>query len=244
MIASILSRSGFVWASVFLLALMVFAKVSIDQVQVEKVRIVGSLDEPMLIDIKKRLDETDAVAAGADQVKAVLTELDWVHHVNVRRDWPVGLSIEVTPEKVIAYWNDDGFINEEGRVLVTDLLVGGDLPHLYGPDGKEFEVMMRFQQLNRVLAGYGHEIRVLNHNERGAWSMETRDRIEVLLGKEDLMARLQRFLMVTQSLEDSGDTRVIERMDARYINGVAVHFNENNQLNLADINNSVGDKSL
>jgi len=33
-------------------------------------------------------------------------------------------------------------------------------------------------------------------------------------------------------------------MDARYINGVAVHFEKNNQIKLAEFNKSVGERSL
>ena len=61
-------------------------------------------------------------------IRGSLMDLDWVYRVDVRRRWPSGVSIEVVPETVVAYWNDGGFINVGGEVLVTDLLAGGDLP--------------------------------------------------------------------------------------------------------------------
>ena len=223
---------------------MVFATVSIDRSPVEHVAIVGVSDESQLVSIREALSGIEITARDSDLLKTKLGALDWIHHVNVRRNWPSGVDIEVHPEVVIAYWNDDGFINEQGRILVTDLLVGGDIPHLYGPAGAEFEVMTQYQQLGRMLHAYGHDIEVLKVNDRGSWSIETEENIEVLLGKEDLNARMQRFLKVSDRLHERGEKREINRMDARYVNGVAVHFQENDHIKLADINNRVGEQSL
>jgi cell division protein FtsQ len=239
-----LSRSGFLWASLLLTGTIAFFTISIDQSSVDHFAVVGELDEQQLLSVKRTLADMQALSSEAHEIRDAVTELEWVHHVNVRKNWPSGFYLEVYPESVIAYWNDDAFINEEGRVLVTDLVIGGDLPHLYGPSGSELEVMTQYQQLSRMLNVYGHEIKVLNRSDRGSWSLETRDKLEVLLGKEDLKARMQRFLTVSARLNESKDDRVVERMDARYVNGVAVHFSDSNQLNLADITKSVGEQSL
>ena len=236
--------SGFVFAVLLVLGLLSFATVSIDRSNVQRMSIVGDFEAPQLASIKESLRDVDIASSEVELVKQALSKLGWVHHVNVRKRWPDAIEVEVFSENVIAYWNDDGFINEEGLVLHTDLLLGGDLPHLYGPAGSEIEVMEQFQQLNKMLNNHGHEIRVLTVTKRGAWSLETEDGVEVLLGKEDLKARMQRFLHVSLRLADRGDARFVERMDARYINGVAVHFEENSQMKLAELNNSVGERSL
>jgi cell division protein FtsQ len=124
------------------------------------------------------------------------------------------------------------------------MLVGGDLPHLYGPAGSELDVMEQFQQLSQMLNNYGHEIKVLTVTERGSWSLETESGVQLLLGKEDLKARMRRFLTVSVRLAERGDARFVERMDARYINGVAVHFEKNNQIKLTEFNKNVGERSL
>ena len=237
-------RWGLVWAVGCLLAVMIFTAISIDRTEVEKITILGGPNEKQLISVRARLGEMEARARDLKQIKSLITALDWVHHVNVRKAWPAGISLEIYPEQIIAYWNDDGFINEEGEVLVTDLLIGGDLPHLYGPDGAEQAVMVRYQQFNRMLAGHGHTIEALRYSERGAWIIETRDGLQMLLGKEDLKARMQSLLTVSENLRLSGDIGRVERMDARYSNGVAVRFVENDQLQLSGVNDSVGDRNL
>ena len=95
-----------------------------------------------------------------------------------------------------------------------------------------------------MLGKIGHEIRVLSVTERGAWSIETKEGVEVLLGKEDLKARMKRFLVVSERLRMQGDPLEVDRMDARYINGVAVEFADNNHMKLAEVNNSVGERNL
>lgn len=234
--------TGFTIAASLLVGFVAFATVSIDRSEVENIMIKGELEEAHLVLIKEQLAELSIAASDSQTIRQAVTRLPFVHHVNVRKLWPQGMEVEVELEQAIAYWNNDGFISEEGQVLITDLLVGGDLPHFYGPQGTEFEVMTQYQQLNRLLANHGHGIRMLRVSERGAWSLETEDGIELLLGKEDLKARMQRFLTVTNRLAAKGDARTIESMDARYVNGVAVHFENNNQI--ADINQHVGERSL
>ena len=226
--------TGSVFAMLLVVGGLAFATVSIDRSNVERMSIVGNFDDRQLESIKALLTEVDIASS----------ELDWVHHANVRKNWPQAIEVEVFPESVIAYWNDNGFINREGRVLYTEMLVGGDLPHLYGPEGSELDVMEQFQQLSQMLNNHGHEIKVLTVTERGAWSLETESGVQVLLGQEDLKARMRRFLTVSVRLAERGDARFVERMDARYINGVAVHFEKNNHIKLAEFNKSVGERSL
>ena len=234
--------TGSVSAILLVVAGLAFATDSIDRSNVERISIVGNFDEHQLESIKTLLTEVDIASSDVEQVKQALRELEWVHHANVRKSWPNAIEIEVLPETVIAYWNDTGFISREGLVLYTEMLVGGDLPHLYGPAGSELDVMKQFQQLSPMLNNYGHGIKSLTVTKRGGWSLETENGVEVLLGKEDLKARMQRFITVSVRLLERKDAMFVVRMDARYINGVAVNFEKKNEL--AEFNESVGERNL
>ncbi len=210
---------------------------SIDRGGVKHIAVTGDLDE-------RQLQELTALVAGLSPgspasgaqvspsnvagLKARFDQLDWIHHTNVMKDWPDGLIVEVIPEQVIAYWNDDAFISEEGRVLVTELFIGSDLPYLYGPPGTEQQVMTRYQELSRALAGTGDALEMLRLTARGSWEFET-DRLQVRLGREDVQQRMGRFLAVRQALATTGDLARADRMDARYTNGVAVHYRPEEQ---------------
>jgi cell division protein FtsQ len=236
--------TGSVTAILLVVGGLAFATDSIDRSNVERISIVGNFDERQLKSIRVLLAEVDIASSEVEQVKQALRELEWVRRVNVRKNWPHAIEVEVLPERVIAYWNESGFISSEGSVLYTEMLSGGDLPHLYGPAGSELDVMERFQQLSQMLNNYGLEIKALTVTKRGSWSLETESGVEVLLGKEDLKARVHRFLSVSVRLAERGDAMLVEKIDARYINGVAVHFWEKNQIKTAEFNKSVGERSL
>lgn len=240
----LLPVTAFLIAVVTVVCLLSFAVVSIDRSAIERVSIVGDLSPEQLASLKENLAGFELADAEPADIREAVSELEWVHHANVRKGWPSGVDLEVHVEKVIAYWNDKGFINEEGGSLYSNLIVGGDLPHLYGPVGSEQEVMDQYQQLSGMLSKYGHEIKVLRVTERGSWSIETEEGVEVLLGKEDLKARMKRFLVVSERLRMQGNSRKVDRMDARYINGVAVEFADKNHMKLAEVNNSVGEQNL
>ena len=224
-----MNRSGFFLTMLVIVAGVAFGILSIDRGSVSQVSVAGDLNDQQFQAVATIL--TGAIQAGGrfrassvDELKDMLDAIDWIHHTNVKKDWPKGLIVEIFPEQVIAYWNDDSFISEEGKVLVTDLFVGGDLPYLYGPIGTEYEVMTRYQQMSRTLYGTGDRVEALTMNDRGSWEFETRGRLRVMLGKEDVRQRLSRVLRVSNRLRSTGDLGRVERMDARYSNGIAVQF--------------------
>ena len=225
-------RSWFLSATIVVFGFIVLAMIFVERTKSDSVMIIGDLSEAQLFSVKDKLRELEADRS-QKKIREALTNLAWVYRVNVRRRWPDGVSIEVLPEGVVAYWNENGFVNSRGKLLFTELLSGGDLPGLYGPAGTEQEVMARFQELGGILARHGLEIRNLRRSELGSWTIETRNRITIVLGKEDLKPRIERFLAVNRLLEQSGEARRVRRMDARYTNGVAVQFE--NKLNLSSV---------
>ena len=68
---------------------------------------------------------------------SILSELPWVQEVNLRKHWSLGSILEISPKNVIAYWNDDSFIANDGVVLKGNLFRAGSLPYFYGPKGSE-----------------------------------------------------------------------------------------------------------
>ena len=204
---------------------LAFGTFLIDRSEVRRLSIRGELDERQRQEITALVSRAQlAESSNAAEIKARFDAVDWIHHTSVRRDWPDGLILEVFPEAVIAYWNDDAFISETGKVLVTDLFLGSNLPYLYGPPGSEYQVMAQYQALSRALVGIEDRLEVLRLAARGSWEFETRERLHVLLGKEDIPHRMHSFLTVRQALRARGDLSRVDRMDARYTQGVAVHY--------------------
>ncbi len=193
--------------------------------KIQYLSIEGPLLEPQRQEIERMLMESPSLAdIGA--VKTRLEQTDWIDEVSVVLKWPNEIVVRVEPETAIAYWNDDAFINSEGRVFESEYLVPGALPQLYGPEGSEQRVMTRYQELNQALLKAGYSIAVLTLNQRGSLEFELRNHTRVLLGNVDLKQRVKRFLKVSEKLAAMKNQREILRVDTRYSNGVAVEFEQ------------------
>ncbi len=203
--------------------------------EIKYVRVTGDISSQQRAFIEKELASGEIQLTNIRHVKDYLEKTDWVSAVQVVLKWPDELSVQVEAEVPIAYWNDDAFINSEGIVFKSDLLVAGDLPQLYGPVGRERLVMSHYQKLNRALSHSGHFIEVLSLNERGSLAFEDQSGVRVALGNVDVERRVKRFLKVSASIAADENAPPVSRIDTRYTNGVAVAFvKHGNDLDVAN----------
>lgn len=192
------------------------------------VSVVGEVDTNQRKEIFRELADMNGLA-DIGEIKVRLEAIDWIHQVAVARDWPDRLVITIREEEAIAYWNEDAYINEQGHVFVSPYAEGGRLPQLYGPEGRERDVMLQYQQLSQVLLRTGQVVDTLMLDERGSWAFATRSGMQVLLGKEDIMKRMQRYVGVFQQAGLLEEMSRIARVDTRYSNGVAVDWKESTE---------------
>src|SRR5690606_11021209 len=78
---------------------------------------------------------------------------------------------------------------------------------------------------NRLLRPHGHEVARLEMRDRGSWFLTTRGGIEMLLGRDDVLDKMQRFLTIDR-LMLAERRELIARVDLRYSNGMAVAWRE------------------
>ena len=212
-----------VLAAILLSGSIVFA-MSEREREINYISITGNVSALQRDSITEILLTADTSLSDIESIKKVLTGVGWINDADVALHWPDELVVNVQPQRAIAYWNDNAFINSEGVVFETEFLVGGDLPQLYGPKGTEQVVMGHYQRLNRALSKSGHFIEVLVLNDRGSLVFENQHGVRVSLGNVDVKQRLQRFLRVSVKIEELELTP--QRIDTRYTNGVAVNFIE------------------
>ena len=186
---------------------------------IEYVRIEGDIDTPQRAAVRELLTTSLLESGDIRKVKGALEAADWIFRARIGYEWPDTLAIRVVPEVPIAYWNDDGFINQDGIVLHSDHIIGGDLPRLRGPAGSEKELMHHYRTLGLLLMDQGRSIEAISMNQRRGISLETDDGVLVMLGNMDIKTRLQRYLAVAAQLPVE---QKIRRVDARYSKGVAV----------------------
>lgn len=163
-------------------------------------------------------------ATDLSDIKEALEQRPWVESAAVKRVWPDRLQIEVREKKPLAYWNSDRLVSRNGELFApANPEVAGRLPRLAGPDERVKEVISMAQTMADTLTGHDLGFAGLNLEQRGAWTLTLANGIEVVLGRDQVEERFERFITVYQERLASRSDEV-SRVDARYSNGVAVQW--------------------
>jgi cell division protein FtsQ len=149
--------------------------------------------------------------------------LAWVAEARVTRDWPDKLIVEVVEQKPIARWGKNALLNSEGQVFHPEKEFTKTLPLRFFGDEDKSELMLNFfvteQKKFREL---GLSIAELSLDRRGEWRITLTSGLEVVVGKEKMKQRLQRWMGVYQVLNQMDKNP--ERVDLRYEQGFAVNW--------------------
>lgn len=196
------------------------------------------LDQPLQdVDVQGRLVNTEAKdlrllvwkSAGGSymdldlmQIKSALEANPWVHRVDVRRQWPASLSIDVLEEKPVARWGEQSLLNSDAAVFTPKKINGFDqLPKLTGPESRSLEMMSQYRSMSELVRPLGLRINEMLLEPRGAWTLEFDNGVALLLGRGRLIEKLQRFARIyAAQLMPHQDK--IKRVDVRYTNGLSV----------------------
>ena len=158
------------------------------------------------------------------EVKGRLEKRPWVESAAVKRVWPDRLAIEIREKKPLAYWRDGRLVSRTGEVFAPqNPEVAGNLPLLSGPDDRVMDVIRMARTMSETLTEHRLGFAALSLEKRGAWTLTLSNGIEVVLGRDQVTQRFERFMTVYQERLVSRASEV-KRVDARYSNGVAVKW--------------------
>lgn len=206
---------------------------AIQGLPVQRISITGELEYTQAQAVQDMVQPSLAggfLKADLHQIQRQLESLPWVYEASVRRRWPAALEIHIVEELPIARWGWDGFLNHEGDVFHSDK--NGDwnsLPLLQGPDGSARSLMANYQRLVEFLRPLDLRVDQLLVDERGQMEAVLVGGMQLILGAEDFLGRMQLFGKVYRS-ELIARRAEIKRVDLRYENGVAVAFSESSQV--------------
>jgi cell division protein FtsQ len=98
------------------------------------------------------------------------------------------------------------------------------LPQLIGPAGMEAQVARLYLDAYPRLLAVGLRLSRVELDARGAWSLTLSNGVQVRLGRQDVPARLERFISVASPMVAArgGDVGYV---DLRYSNGFSVGWN-------------------
>jgi cell division protein FtsQ len=161
-------------------------------------------------------------------VRAVQKEMlrqPWVYKAIVQRSWRDKLVIHITEQKPVARWGAKELLNEQGEIFSPDYLgKTKDLVKLTGPDGTQEIMLAYYKEIAARLQSLGLGVSEILLTDRRAWTIYTEDGKALVLGREDLLNRLQRFLLGYPKGLASRWSEV-KKVDLRYSNGLAVTQN-------------------
>lgn len=158
-----------------------------------------------------------------EKVRSAAVSLPWVERASVRRVWPDALVIHVEEREPFARWGEDALISRQGDVFRPETLEGVDmLPQIEGQEERGPEMIQRFGELQAAVGDLGGGLARLKQDARGGWTLWLHNGAEIVLGKEDSESRFDRVVWLLGRLGE--DFARLERVDARYANGMAVRW--------------------
>ena len=132
-----------------------------------------------------------------DALRAALEGIPWVDRVRVERRWPNGIGVFVTEHVAAARWGETGLMNTRGELFLREARhIPPELPQLIGPPGTEAQVAKLYLDTYPRLLAVGMRLARVELDARGAWQLSMQNGVQVRLGRQDVAARLERFIQI------------------------------------------------
>ncbi|GGF74550.1 cell division protein FtsQ/DivIB [Alteromonas lipolytica] len=158
-------------------------------------------------------------ALDVNDIHQLLEDQAWVYRASVRKQWPNRLKVYLVEQTPVARWNEDLMLNPYGESFNAEGKQLG-LPRLFGPGGSEKTALEGFNAMQKLLHSRQLQIKELSLSERFAWQVQLVNGIEINLGRQEFIDRLQRFVDIYPLLTEQ--PKAVSYVDLRYDTGLAV----------------------
>ncbi|MDD2722934.1 MAG: cell division protein FtsQ/DivIB [Methylovulum sp.] len=176
-------------------------------------------------DIKTALEPlvtTGFLEADMQAIHQAVSALPWVDTVAVKRIWPDTIDIKVTEKKPYTRWGKDSLITEQGVIFAPKTLdLHQQLIVVTAPEQRRLDVLEIMKGIKTALADESLELAEFTINNRWSWNIKLTSGLDILLGREEQLKKLQRFLK-TLPLLGKQQVDAMAVVDLRYPNGYAV----------------------
>lgn len=170
------------------------------------------------------LVKTGFFDADVHAIHDTVSALPWVESVTVKRVWPDAIDIKVHERKPFVRWGEQSLVSDKGVVFTPKSVEPfGDLIAVTGPEQQHGKVLEIMKGVKTALADQSLELAEFSINNRWAWKFKLANGLEVLLGRNEQLKKLQRFLKTLTVLQQE-QIDAMEVVDLRYPNGYAVSW--------------------
>jgi cell division protein FtsQ len=173
-------------------------------------------------------------------IQSTLNQLPWITAVQVHRQWPNQLNIQIQERQALASWQSLGtvspskhptFIDSDGQLFTISATalsnqtnkIKEKLPIFIGLDSYRYRMVQYHAQASAYMQAVGLSIKTFSCNAREACHLVLGNGIKLLLGRNSNPVQLQRFVASYPRISNT-QTSPIVYVDLRYTNGMAVQL--------------------
>ncbi|KUJ74738.1 hypothetical protein AVO42_04940 [Thiomicrospira sp. XS5] len=157
-----------------------------------------------------------------ERLHADILHLDWVYKVKVKRRWPNKLILEITEQKPVARWSEDGLLNQEGDIFYPyDIDSFQRMVVLDGSAIQSRALLQKLQVFQDAFSRLDWTIDSMMAQPDGVWRIHFLSGATLLLDNEDWQGKLDRFIRAYPKTQQ--DLRKFAHVfDLRYSNGFVI----------------------
>jgi cell division protein FtsQ len=143
--------------------------------------------------------------------------------------WPDTLQLQIVERRAAARWGDAGLLSISGQLFMPDAAsIPPNLPQLNGPEELRRRVMETYIAMTAALAPIGKRVAELRVDKRRAWLLRLDSGVELRLGKDNTLDRVERFVRIYPTVFAVRETE-LKTVDMRYSNGFAVRWDPSSE---------------
>lgn len=161
-----------------------------------------------------------------EAIQKQIYRLPWIKKVSVRKQWPDRIKIHLVEYIPVACWNDLNKVDSDGVSFSEplDWIENQSFPLLYGPEGREKEVLEGYRVMNSILLPRNYRLKSVVMSARHSWFLILDNNICLKLGREYCTDRLHRFIELYPFLKRQGQAtnKRVSYIDLRYESGASV----------------------
>lgn len=146
------------------------------------------------------------------------TKLPWVRTVRVRRAWPQSVQVTLEEHVALARWGSSASVNVYGEIF--NAASDEKLPLFEGPADSSLEMARQYAVFNELLRPLHQRVEQISVSPRRAWRLRLKNGRVLELGREQMEARLERYVLAHDRSIGKLDQQ-LSYVDLRYPNGFA-----------------------
>ena len=199
-----------------------------DKIPVSGLVVQGDLEYVSTEEVRKVLAENPQTnnffKLDVNQLQKEVEALPWVYQSSIRKRWPALLYVYVVEQTPCALWGNDRLLSIRGTIFQAPRdRLKKPLVQLSGPDEMAGKVWEQYQQFERLLALNGYHVASVHMTNRHSWEIQLASGPKLILGRNDMLVKLQQFIDVYPKLENREQ---IDYLDLRYDTGIAVRWKQ------------------